>query len=218
MVKCTQCNRQFKTKAAMEQHRRDAHAGKSMPIKAPVPVPQPRRQRAVKSNVATGSNSDVKMRFKRSELLFTGALAADKGSGTIYSTFSPSTGPKVLKKLAGTFEMYKIHSMRILYKSTCSTMRDGCVVIGYQLDALTSVSITKESVLAMPSIQVALHETNRSLTIPLDKLPRYVTKRDSRDSPFTVYAYWSSSSSKASIDLFDVFLEYDIELYGLNPT
>lgn len=220
MVKCTQCNRQFKTKAAMEQHRRDVHSkgSQSTPqVKAPRAKKNGNRNGPMRSPIAASTNNnDIRMRVRRLEYVATCTLEAKAANASGFNVFDPTTSCATLAKLSKTFLMYKVHKMTLVYKTLSSTMRDGNAILSFDYDASVSVSVTKTSALAMANISVPLYEKERRLNVPLDNQPRYLTKRDERDRP--VCFYWlGTSTSTAKVDLFDVFLDYDIELYGLNP-
>lgn len=212
-MKCTVCNRQFKTSAALKQHQADAGHGVGARTKRVKktsginPLPQ-----------SGSSTSDIRIRFKRVEWFATIQSNQNSVSGYTYASFSPSDTCVTLKKLSKTFEMYKLHSARLIYKTMSNVTKNGQVVIGVDYNWKTSVNITKEMIMGMPNLCVPIWATDKSITLVVDKLPRFVDAKDTRDKPFMVYMWQTSSKDSTPMDIGDVFLEYDIELWGLDPS
>lgn len=212
MMKCSKCNRTFKTNAALKQHMTDfVHGGAQPKRKNKTSAVLP----GISAPLAGYGTQDINLRFKRRELFTTVRTEANKSSGYTYAAFSPSTIGTAMKVLAKSFEMYRLHSARLVYKTMVSTMKDGQVIVGIDYDWKTSVTLTKDKALTLPNVSFPVYSDGAVLQVRTDSQPRFITPQDARDKPFMVYIYWSVASG-AAIDLGDLFMDLDIEFFGIN--
>jgi len=177
-----------------------------------------RSSRSTPMSTQASGPSDITLPMRRCEILTSISLNAGTKEGSGYQTFSMADGGKhtpVLLKLARPFEMYKITSMSLVFKTASASTRSGQVVIGVDYNSKTAINpITKPSVLAMQSIVFPCYEKEVRIRLSLDSLPRFRQPQDARDTPFAVY--WYASSSDASAYIGDIYLDYNIILYGIN--
>lgn len=216
MVKCTVCGRSFKTAGALQQHRRDTG---HMSVKVKVTPPPPRATRAPrKARLSIASNvfqRDLAIPIRREDLF--ASIRPTKTGGKVnpegYSFFPFSfdlLGP--CKNISKNFEIFKINSMRLVYKTCASTNRDGQIVMGIDYNSKTSFTATKTSILSMQSMAFSLHANSRPLVLKLDKNERFVAGTTERDIPFTLYCWYSGNGDDVLYG--DIFIQYDIVLSG----
>lgn len=209
MFKCPECNRTFKTKVALAQHRRDAHQQKQVRKQkaSAFPIPQ-----------SVGGNSDLRLRTgKRVEYYSTVTLKSGQSTVSGYQNIAVHDTGVSLKKISKVFEMVRIHSFKFHYRSLCSTTRDGFGMLAIDLNSKTGITpITKDKLMGIHNISVPIYEKNKSITVQVDSSPRFVTSSDNRDTFCSLYWYASTTKATADLDLFDIYVEYDLDLYGLS--
>lgn len=215
---CPLDGRMFATKSALAQHRAAAHASQ----------PRVGSQVARRKNpqpFARGPNSEAVVRFARTERWTTISInnqtnaEVKAGGGRI--TFSMADkSPNLLRKMAALFEMYRVHSVGVAFKSSTSSYKSGQVIIGVDYSPATADTNTKDSIVAYKHAVMRLSESKSISIVVAPNLDRYVTAKDeNRDKPFAI-AWWidypEGVAEKTELVMGELYITYDISFRGMH--
>lgn len=216
MVNCAMCKRSFKTVASLKQHQMDAGHGGAVPKQVTVVRQNNRKSKAAPSPATGFQNQDIKLRFRRRELFATIESSKTDAFSYKYTEMKPANMGGATSALATKFEMYKLHSLRFFYKPAVSTMRDGQIVIAFDYNSKTTVAMTKAKMLGFPSAMLPVWKEGPLLSVKCDGQPRFTTDKDARDVIGMVYYANASAVDTKVTQLGDIFIELDIEFYGID--
>lgn len=210
MVKCNQCNRQFKTQAALNQHRQASHQ----------PSSNPSRKRAPARRAGPApSNREGELVIGRQELLH--SLEVLKGTSETAKAIKllPSTTALTwLNKLAGNFDQIEWLSAALVWKPAVGTTFNGSLIIGvdWNAGATDAKRVTVQA--TVPHVDTPVWQQAR-LSMPANRLQSrkaYILKDADAVNCSPGVVLVNAKTNKVTDDTFlgDLWLDYRVRLMG----
>lgn len=209
MVKCTQCNRQFKTQAALNQHRLASH---SQPSNQPRRVAQARRQQPA------NPLREGELVIARSELLLALEVAQDATETASAHLILPSNSRLTwLNKLAASFDQIIWLSAAIVWKPAVGTTFNGSLIVGVDWNADANGTTRTTVQACVPHMDTPVWSKAR-MTIPTARLQSrrsYILKAAQNvDKAPGVILVNARTTKGAPTFLGDLWMEYKVRLMG----
>nr|QRD99878.1 MAG: capsid [Culex impudicus luteo-like virus] len=215
MVNCPICKRQFKTAAALAQHKRDSHSAPAQPVRR---VPRVARNPNPQS-LPAGGFREGELVIGREELLDSPSIKAQvtEYKKAIFVKPSADVLPW-LGKLAANFEQIEWHSIKLVWKPAVGTTFNGSVVIGVDWNANTTEATRAKAQAAVPHIDTPIWQKG-VMVLPQNRLQSrktYVLGADSKvdQGPGVVLFTARVSAPDREVFLGDLWLDYKVRLIG----
>ncbi|QSL99569.1 MAG: putative capsid protein [Pythion sobemo-like virus] len=210
MVKCNQCNRQFKTQAALNQHRQASHQPSANP---------PRRRAPARRTMPAQSNREGELVIGRQELLLSLEVKKDASeSKQVVKLLPTETALTWLNKLAGNFDQIEWLSASLVWKPAVGTTFNGSLIIGVDWNAAANDAKRVVVQATVPHVDTPVWQQAR-LAMPANRLQSrkaYILKADAAvdSSPGVVLV--NAKTNKVADDTFlgDLWLDYRVRLMG----
>lgn len=220
MKSCPLCQRKFKTKLGLEQHRASVHNAQRSgpPQRVAAALSQPVRPRG--SNVSSQQQGMVVV--SRSEMLST--LSSTQAVGTAFGQidlFPTSSSMSWLAKLVVAFERIEWLSATLVYKPFVGTTTNGSICFG--VDWNSSVSLSADNARAKvqastPVFEAPIWQTGK-LPLPSSMLMsrRFYTLSSSTEKPDHQpgIVIWSMTNSPGNSEILgELWVDYRVRLSG----
>jgi hypothetical protein len=196
---------------------------KNPPKKSNVARSRKKAQPSISSPTGGGTT-----RVRNSEYLTEVVVPAnDSGAGlsivfNLSNTEKNSFKPPILRKIAAIYETYKVHSLSFSYHSSSSTLKNGLVVMGVDVDGSELAPTGKDKVFALSTkLSVVPYQQSGRLTVPTSivapSLTRYTYGVTTADMPVALHVWAETTAEKVASALGYVMIHYDITLAGVVP-
>lgn len=218
MFKCPFDNRQFQSRQALADHKRDAHAGGQ---RANRRRNVPARNVPAAMATAVGTQGDVVTTISRMEKLVT--LNGSVGL-VVVSPLQPHTRTAApttavlpwLARLYGVFSKVEWISAELHYRPTCGTNTSGAIT--YTMDWSGLKPNTRDKVLACAPLQDHAVWQASTLVLPRDKLQSRKSYDTSTEVSYNADTcpgnFAVALSSNQNVDVGELWVKYTVKLFG----
>lgn len=210
MKTCPICKKQFKDKAALKQHM----------LSHQQQPKQPRVSKSKSSNqgvMSLGAQIDPVCRVNRIDWIKSVSFGTSATSVGAMETIQPNDeNLPVISKLAAIWDKFVVHSIALIYRGGCSSMRDGMIYLAFDYDGATKQVKAVSDVVNKPYVCGPLWSKELRLQLRFDSQVRYCAGTDLRDKLGNICLFATTNAEAKGITVGEVFVHYDITFSGLS--